>query len=284
MRKYTSSDIKDYYDQTASHFRRFWKMDKVMGLHYGIWSPSIQKISDAILHTNQLMMEWGKISPNDKVLDAGCGVGGSSIFLSKTLGCYTHGITLSHKQVERAHHYAKLHQVDDLCTFSVNNYLDTGYPDATFDVVWALESFSSCTDNPAFFTEMSRILKSQGRLLILDFFKPYTFDIDHDKDLQTMMNGWAISDIMTIDEIKSLPLQHHFSEIKIIDYTKEISRSVQYMYRAGWLGMIGTKVYNLFKKATPFSRIHYKTGIAQKRAYDKGSWGYYMIRMVKTSK
>ena len=102
MKKFSSKDIEDYYDQTEVHYRMFWKLEKVMGLHYGIWTDKTKNITEAILNTNILLKEMGEIKASDKVLDAGCGIGGSSIFLAKSVGCSVTGISLSKKQVETA--------------------------------------------------------------------------------------------------------------------------------------------------------------------------------------
>ncbi len=41
------------------------------------------------------MAEKAGVSSGDRVLDAGCGVGGSVIWLAKNYGCKATGITLS---------------------------------------------------------------------------------------------------------------------------------------------------------------------------------------------
>ena len=277
MNNFTSTDIENYYDQTEVHYKMFWKLEEAAGLHYGIWDASTHSIGDAILNTNRYLVNIGKINKGHNVLDAGCGIGGSSIFLAKNIGCKVHGITLSKKQSETAKSLAEKNNVSNLAEFSQANYLETGFNDNSFDIVWAIESFGSASDKSSFFKEMKRILKPGGRILFADMFKPMTYDISLNKTMQIMLNGWAISDILSIEELNSLSDKFDFEVTQIKDATKLIKKSVNVFYYASILGLLGTKIYNFFKEASYFSRIHYTTGFAQKRAYKKGDWGYYLV-------
>ena len=96
-----------------------------------------------------------------------------------------------------------------------------------------------------------------------------------------MLNAWAISDILSIDEIVKLATLYGFKLIAKKDVTAEVKRSVNIMYFAGLAGMVGTKAYNLFKNASRFSKVHYKSGIAQKKAYDNGEWKYNLFAFEK---
>src|SRR3954464_9192378 len=113
MKKFTNNDIENYYDQTEIHYRMHWKLNEGMGLHYGIWDEKAKNLTDAILNTNHRLLTLGEIKPSDLVLDAGCGIGGSSIYLAKNIGCNVKGITLSKKQVNTATQLAKANGVAD---------------------------------------------------------------------------------------------------------------------------------------------------------------------------
>lgn len=259
----------------------FWKLEKVMGLHYGIWTENTKNITEAILNTNIMLKEMGKINNSDSVLDAGCGIGGSSIFLAKTTGCTTTGISLSKKQVDTATTLADKNGVAEKCKFYQKDYTQTGFDSGSFDVTWAIESLGSAPDKSLFFKEMSRLLKPGGRILIADTFKPYRYDINTEKDVQVMLNGWAISDILSIQELEEVAKENGFRLSKINDVTRQIKKSVDLMYQVAILGKIGTRIYNFFRKASYFSRIHYTAGLAQKRTYKKGKWGYYLFLFEK---
>jgi cyclopropane fatty-acyl-phospholipid synthase-like methyltransferase len=281
MKQFTSKEVEQYYDQTEVHYRMFWNLESAAGLHYGIWEKGTSNTTEAILNTNLRLMQLGKITAADRVLDAGCGIGGSGIFLARQLGCRVEGITLSEKQVRTARKLAAEKELDHLLTFSRQNYLATDFDDVSFDFVWAIESFGSAPEKAGFFREMHRILKPGGKILFADTFKPYSYDLAEDADMQTMLNGWAISDILSLEELQATGRENGFGEFVMEDVTAQIKPSVTRIYWAALAGMIGTKAYNLFKKATYFSRIHYKTGLAQRKTYERGRWGYYLVACTK---
>ncbi len=120
---------------------------------------------------NEVMMIAAGIKPDDTVLDAGCGVGGSSIFLASTLGCRVTGITLSERQVNLAIENAKkTENIDGLVDFKVMNYYATDFPDASFDVIWGCESICYADSKEQFIKEAYRLLKPGGRLVVADGF------------------------------------------------------------------------------------------------------------------
>jgi tocopherol O-methyltransferase len=277
MKQFSNKDVEDYYNQSEVHYRMFWKLKDSMGLHYGVWDNSTKDLKDAVLNTNRRLMLLGEIKQGDRVLDAGCGIGGSSIFLAKHLQCRATGITLSAKQAATATQLAKEHGVSDLVNFEQKDYTNTGFPDNTFDIVWAIESMQTGPDKNLFFKEMSRILKPGGKVLFADMFKPKTYDIKGHTDMLTMLNGWAMSDLISLDQLKEVTGKHGFEVSKIDDVTRPVRKSVNKIYVASILGMFGTKIYNMFYNASYFSRIHYKTGLAQIKAYKRAEWGYYLI-------
>lgn len=277
LRKFTAQDVSDYYDQTEVHYRMFWKLEKSLGLHYGVWDENTKSVSDAILNLNRVLAELGGIGKGASVLDAGCGIGGSSIYLAENLACKTVGITLSQKQVDSARLIAQKRGLDQQCQFEKQSYTATSFDDDQFDFAWAIESVGSAPHKADFFKEMHRVLKLGGRILMADTLKPQSYDITGHNDMLDMLNGWAITDILSIQEIKELAVQNGFKVVAEKDVSAQIKKSVKLIYLAGILGWFGTKAYNLFYNASPFSKVHYKTGLAQKKAFDKEKWKYVLL-------
>src|SRR5258708_27943241 len=86
------------------------------------------------------------------VLDAGCGVGGTAIWLAGEFGARVVGITPVAGQVTRARRLAGVRQVADLVSFDQQDYRSPTFPDASFDVVWAQESVCHAPDKQSFVT------------------------------------------------------------------------------------------------------------------------------------
>jgi MPBQ/MSBQ methyltransferase len=102
-----------------------------------------------------------------KVLDVGCGIGGTSRYLAKKYGdkATVTGITLSPNQVERATSLAKERGLSN-ANFQVMDALNMTFPDNSFDVVWACESGEHMPDKKKYVEEMTRVLKPGGRIVI----------------------------------------------------------------------------------------------------------------------
>ncbi|HAD97386.1 MAG TPA: hypothetical protein DCG19_08260 [Cryomorphaceae bacterium] len=277
MSTITNNDIIRYYDLTQQHMRWFWKLDESMGLHYGIWKEGTRSLADSIVNTNRILAEMGHIQKDHRILDAGCGVGGSSIFLAKHFGAHCTGITLSERQVKSAYEYAKKNEVTDRVKFEVNNYLDTGYPDESYDIVWAMESMATAPDKKLFFKEMYRVLKPGGKLLIVDYYKPHAYAIKDQPNMYDMLYNWAIEDILTVTEQEEIAEQQNFQVREHYNATAEISKSVNRIYYLSMLGMLGTKAYQLtHPKVSSSSKNHYKAGFGQYHGYRKGLWEYHL--------
>src|SRR5690242_5908919 len=91
--------IIDYYENCDADYKIVWHLASRMSMHYGYWEPGIRRLRDALVKMNSNLAQFSAIKPGSSVLDAGCGVGGSSIFLAKNFDCNVTGITLSGKQV-----------------------------------------------------------------------------------------------------------------------------------------------------------------------------------------
>ena len=284
MKRFNNKDVENYYDQTEVHYKTHWKLKESMGLHYGIWDKSTKNLTDAILNTNYRLMTLGEVKPDDVGLDAGCGIGGSSIYISKHKGCTMQGITLSKKQSETATRLAQDNGLSNKLTFSQQDFTATNFNDNTFDFAWCIESIQTAPDKSLFFKEMNRIIKPGGRILIADIFKPQPYSIANDPDMQTMLNGWAMEDAISIPELHQLSEQFNFKVTELQSVNKEVKKSVDRIYFACIVGKVGTKLYNMIYNASYFSKIHYKTGLAQKKTFKQNKWGYYLAVVTNQKK
>ncbi len=90
-------DIIGYYDQCSQEYDIAWTGKKDLAMHYGFWEPGISKHSDALMNMNRVLANIAVIRKKDYVLDAGCGIGGSSIWIVENIGARVCGITISQR-------------------------------------------------------------------------------------------------------------------------------------------------------------------------------------------
>lgn len=266
-------DIAAYYDQTEVHYTRWWQLSEGMALHYGLWSSQTHSFLEALSNTNKALAYMASIKPADVILDAGCGVGGSAIFLAKSYGALVKGISLSEKQINTARDNAIKSAVDDLTEFKVQDYTETNYTDESFDVIWACESLSSCTNKDKFAAEAFRLLKPGGRLIIADFFRNTEVQ-DKQGLLEKWSDSWAMSTLVSTPYLHQIFSKAGFNVQEGKNYTREVSKTVSRLYRGYLLGAIPSRIYNTLFGAREYARAHYKSGYYQYHAYKLGLWNY----------
>jgi geranyl diphosphate 2-C-methyltransferase len=118
------------------------------------------------MQANFLLDQLGDISPNDRLLDAGSGRGGTSIMAHQRFGAQVDGVTISEYQVGFANDQAERWGVADRVKFHFRNMLDTGFEDKSFRGIWTNET-TMYVDLSQLFTEFSRLLEYGGRYVCI---------------------------------------------------------------------------------------------------------------------
>ena len=145
-----------------------------------------------------------------KVLDVGCGIGGSTRYLARKFGPSTSmtGITLSPNQVARATQLAADGGLGN-CEFRVMDALAMQFPDNTFDLVWACESGEHMPDKKRYVEEMTRVLKPGGKLVIATWCQRETtaetpFTEQENDELRFLYEEWSHPYFISIEEYERL--------------------------------------------------------------------------------
>src|SRR5437868_2938758 len=77
--------VVDYFTQTQNDYRRLWGVHRHLGLHCGFHDDLHRRHDDAVTNMNRVLASLASIGLQDRVLDAGCGIGGSAIWLAKNI-------------------------------------------------------------------------------------------------------------------------------------------------------------------------------------------------------
>jgi cyclopropane fatty-acyl-phospholipid synthase-like methyltransferase len=277
LSNFTARDIADYYNQTMHHYQRWWHLNDNLAVHYGFWEPKTKSFQQALENTNVYLLEIAEVQQGERILDAGCGVGGSSFFLAKEKNAKVTGITLSEKQIDFANKKLKEFELSELVDFKLGDYTDTDFKDETFDLIWAIESITTAPDKVKFAQEAYRILKPGGRLVIADYFKNDEVGTDKNGLLESWRKNWSMSPFLTLFEYKQCFESTGFILSKQNDVTDLIYKTSKKLYQISLIGAIPSRIYNFFYLPSRFTRHHYKSGIYQYKALKQGLWKYHTL-------
>ena len=281
---YTQSDIIEYYHTCENSYRDIWHLDECMAMHLGIWDHDVKTLKQALLKENEILARLGNITQTDHVLDAGCGVGGSSVWLAKHIGCKATGITLVDKQVQNATLNAQKNGVAHLVNFEQKDYTHTEYPNESFDVVWAVNSACYAGPKSAFINEAYRLLRPGGRLLISDAFqgKDFLNEVETTLLYDKTYHGWVVESLETPHGFITQMEAAGFKSCQYIDHTKQTKPSVK---RLLWYYFPAT-LYNflslfLGKKFTKIQKKNTSMIYHLYQSLNQGLWKYGMVVGVK---
>lgn len=262
---WNKKDIVEYYNKNMFAYSLWGR-----NMHFGFWDKSTKTLRQATQKFNEVLAQTAHIGKDDHVLDAGCGVGGASIYLAKTFGCRVTGITITPRQVEKAYMNAKKDGVEHLVEFYEMDYCNTGFKEKQFDVVWGLESICYAESKEKFIHESHRILKDTGRLVVADGFASKSEYLGKEKKMmQRWLDGWIVNYLNTPDDFKRFAKEAGFNTSTYRDVSKEVFLTSKLMYYVSFFFVI----FHLIDKIIP---IRYPTDALfnQYKAMRKGLWEY----------
>lgn len=116
------------------------------------------------------LVRWSgldQLPRGSRVLDVGCGIGGSARILARDYGFDVLGISISPAQIARARSLTP----PDLshCRFAVMDALAMDLADGSFDAVWSVEAGPHMPDKQRYADELLRVLRLGGRLAVADW-------------------------------------------------------------------------------------------------------------------
>jgi len=220
-RKYISSGtVASAYDA--------WTQDKLLErlwgehIHLGFYSSGKKDIDfrKAKVQFVHELVKWSGLDTlpkGSRILDVGCGIGGSSRILAKYYDFNVTAITISPAQVKRAR---ELTPIGLNCNFQVMDALDLKFEDGSFDAVWSVEAGAHMKDKTKFADEMLRILRPGGYLALADWNSrdlranpPSFFE---KLVLKQLLEQWVHPNFISINEFSNILKSNRNSAGKVI--------------------------------------------------------------------
>lgn len=276
--KISDQQIIEYYETCELDYRFIWNLGQNVAMHFGYWDDSTSTLPQALERENEILAEMVDVGPESRVLDAGCGIGGSAIYLAKRFGCRVTGITLSQKQVESASRHAERNGVGHLTTFRTMDFHRPTFHDGSFDIVWAIESACHARDKTVFLKEMWRILREGGRLIVADGFANRNSYSEAEQSLMAKwLRGWCVESLETAADFVRYSREAGFRDPAFVDVTKNVLPSSRRLYALSlpvlWLTALtrfmGPRMHARGLNCVAMNR--------QYRALKQGLWNYGII-------
>jgi tocopherol O-methyltransferase len=156
----STTDIARHYDQLDRFYLGVWGEH----VHHGYWKTGRETAQEAARAMVDAVIERAQLRPGMSVLDVGCGYGATALVMARECGVLVTGVTISTTQQR---HAECLGASERKARFLVEDWLHNQQPSAGYDVVIAMESTEHMPDKDRVFTEMARVLKPGGRMVLV---------------------------------------------------------------------------------------------------------------------
>lgn len=163
--------------RVVEYYRECWRARLWSGyheasraMHVGLYRGAHDDPQQAQLRLDEhLAAAAGLDGRPTRLLDAGCGVGGTAIYLAgRHPQLRVTGFDLCPDLVWLGQELVEKAGLRERVLLLVRDYLDTRLPDESIDVVLAIDSLAHCHERAAFAREAFRLLAPGGRLVISD--------------------------------------------------------------------------------------------------------------------
>jgi tocopherol O-methyltransferase len=227
--------IRDFYDSSSDLWEQVWGEH----MHHGYYAPGESSRKDRRLAQIDLiekLLEWAQPKSPISVLDVGCGIGGSSLYLANKYFANTldadndrkvTGITLSPVQASRAIERSRELGLRSRSQFLVADAMAMPFPDSSFDLVWSLESGEHMPDKAKFLQECYRVLKPGGTFIFATWCHRDTDDHPltnyEQKHLQRIYDVYCLPYVISLSEYEAIAQRTSFQNIKTADWSEAVA-------------------------------------------------------------
>jgi cyclopropane fatty-acyl-phospholipid synthase-like methyltransferase len=228
----------------------------------------------ATRHVNELLLRHGGLPRKPRVLDAGCGFGGTVFHLHAKLGGTYDGITLSRPQQRVASKQARRSGIDDACRFHLRSYDDAIA--GRYDAVIAVESLSHAPDLRRTIANLASSLVPGGRLVLVEDMAAEAIEASHPSEAHLLREHWGCRPFPSIADHETALAAAGLQVVERIDLTPRVRhRPIEQLERA-------RARYSALQRRIPVAMVRrvlsaYLGGIALEKLYAAGKARYSLL-------
>lgn len=267
-----------YYNVTQRFYELLWH-GKALGLHYGLWTGNVSNRKEAILKENEVLANYANIKAGSLVLDAGCGIGGSGIWLAKERNAQVISLNLVNKQLTRGKELVGKKGLSQKVDFVEGDYQKLPFENDAFDVFWSLESIEHATDIDSLIREAFKVVKPGGKIVIAATFLGERKISDEERRQMEVGQAAAgcFNDFRTADAVSKVLKQIGFMCVKNLDVTEWVMKSAEHMAKMCRLGLPVAKRLAAHHLVSPILIANNQWGIYQEGLFKSGATSYNIL-------
>lgn len=268
--------IRDHYDRLSAFYRALWGDH----IHHGYWEDRESPAAAQVKLVERLAERAG-VSRGSHVLDVGCGVGGSSLWLARELGCSVLGITVSPVQAAMARETARAEGLDGRVRFEVADANHLDFARESVDVVWVIECSEHLTDKARFIPRCAHVLKPGGVLALCAWLTTAKSDSPtHERLVEVVCRGMLCPHLASMSDYTGWMRTSGFERIE----AEEITGNVRETWARCAALARRKEVRALLKASDARTRRFVESFSAIQQAYEVGAMGYGMFTARKVGR
>lgn len=223
-----NQQIQQFYDASSGLWEQVWGEH----MHHGYYGPNGNQKKDrrqAQIDLIEELLQWVGVQQVQNILDVGCGIGGSSLYLAEKFNATTTGITLSPVQAARATERAAAAGLSTRTQFQVADALNMPFASASFDLVWSLESGEHMPDKVKFMQECYRVLKPGGTLIMVTWCHRPTdgaagpLTADEQQHLADIYRVYCLPYVISLPEYEAIARNLCLQNIRTADWSTAVA-------------------------------------------------------------
>jgi tocopherol O-methyltransferase len=219
-------DIQQFYDASSKLWEDIWGEHMHHG-YYGADGKTRKERRQAQIDLIEELLKWSQVDAASNILDVGCGIGGSTLYLANKYQANATGITLSPVQADRAKERARGLGLGERVNFQVANALEMPFADDSFDLVWSLESGEHMPDKVKFLQECHRVLKPGGKLIMVTWCHRPTDNSplteEEQKQLQEIYRVYCLPYVISLPEYQAIASELPLSNLRTADWSQAVA-------------------------------------------------------------
>jgi ubiquinone/menaquinone biosynthesis C-methylase UbiE len=196
--------LADYYNYNTKRFLRWSTGKGELAMHRPIWAARVKTRRQANYYANALVLQSGEAVEAGSILDLGCGIGGTLLYLSESMDARYSGLTISSEQVHVGSQIVQKHNKQQQIRLFLGDFNDPNsfrlFPNQ--DLIFAIESLIHTPDLKQVIGTISTHLRQGGRFVVIDHF--LSDERVSTPALTDLQQNWYAPRLATRDSIVSL--------------------------------------------------------------------------------